>query len=236
MEDCLQLLHFHLGSQITNIRQIKAAVIEAARVYVEMHRSGAGLNYLDVGGGLGIDYDGSQTDFESSVNYTLQEYANDVVYHIQSVCDEAEVPHPIIVSESGRAVVAYHSVLVFNVLGVTGFGEEETLPEFSDDVEQPLARSERHAARLEFQEPARKLSRRAAGARFRAEPVQPRLSAAAAAKLGGEHLLGDLPPHSEARPRSWIISPKSWRAWIPCSPTPISAIFRCSKACPTVGP
>ncbi len=138
MEDCLQLLHFHLGSQITNIRQIKAAVIEAARAYVEMRRSGAGLNYLDVGGGLGIDYDGSQTDFESSVNYTLQEYANDIVYHIQSVCDEAEVPHPTIVSESGRAVVAYHSVLVFNVLGVTGFGEEETLPEFSDDVEQPL--------------------------------------------------------------------------------------------------
>ena len=138
MEDCLQLLHFHLGSQITNIRQIKGAVIEAARVYVEMRRAGAGLNYLDVGGGLGIDYDGSQTDFESSVNYTLQEYANDIVYHIQSVCDEAEVPHPTIISESGRAVVAYHSVLVFNVLGVTGFGGEESLPEFNEDVEQPL--------------------------------------------------------------------------------------------------
>src|SRR5712691_11659545 len=138
MEDCLQLLHFHLGSQITNIRQIKGAVIEAARAYGEMRRAGAGLNYLDVGGGLGIDYDGSQTDFESSVNYTLQEYANDIVYHIQSVCDEAEVPHPSIVSESGRAVAAYHSVLVFNVLGVTGFGDEESLPEFSEDVEQPL--------------------------------------------------------------------------------------------------
>jgi arginine decarboxylase len=138
MEDCLQLLHFHLGSQITNIRQIKAAVIEAARVYVELKRAGAGLNYMDVGGGLGIDYDGSQTDFESSVNYTLQEYANDVVHHIQNVCDEAEVPHPIIISESGRAVAAYHSVLVFNVLGVTGFGETDSLPEFPDDVEQPL--------------------------------------------------------------------------------------------------
>ena len=80
---------------------------------------------MDVGGGLGIDYDGSQTDFESSVNYTLQEYANDVVYHIQNVCDEAEVPHPTIVTESGRAVAAYHSVLVFNVLGVSGFGEVE---------------------------------------------------------------------------------------------------------------
>jgi len=138
MEDCLQLLHFHLGSQITNIRQIKAAVIEAARVYVELKRAGAGLNYMDVGGGLGIDYDGSQTDFESSVNYTLQEYANDVVHHIQNVCDEAEVAHPIIISESGRAVAAYHSVLVFNVLGVTGFGETDAIAEITDDVEQPL--------------------------------------------------------------------------------------------------
>ena len=108
------------------------------RVYVELKRAGAGLCYMDVGGGLGIDYDGSQTDFESSVNYTLQEYANDVVYHIQSVCDEAEVPHPTIVSESGRAIAAYHSVLVFNVLGVTGFGDGESLPEVPEDVEQPL--------------------------------------------------------------------------------------------------
>jgi arginine decarboxylase len=138
MEDCLQLLHFHLGSQITNIRQIKGAVMEAARVFVELHRAGAGLQFMDVGGGLGIDYDGSQTDFESSVNYTLQEYANDVVYHIQSICDEAEVPHPVIVSESGRAIVAYHSVLVFNVLGVTGFSDSDSLPEIPEDVEQPL--------------------------------------------------------------------------------------------------
>src|SRR6266849_441327 len=106
MEDCLQLLHFHLGSQITNIRQIKAAVMEAARVYVELRRAGAGLRYLDVGGGLGIDYDGSQTDFESSVNYTLQEYANDVVYHIQSVCDETEIPAPNNGAKSGRGLRA----------------------------------------------------------------------------------------------------------------------------------
>jgi arginine decarboxylase len=138
MQDCLQLLHFHLGSQITNIRQIKGAVIEAARVYVELKRAGAGLCYLDVGGGLGIDYDGSQTDFESSVNYTLQEYANDVVFHIQSICDETDVPHPTIVSESGRAVAAYHSCLVFNVVGVAGFGEGDPIPEIGDDVEQPL--------------------------------------------------------------------------------------------------
>ena len=125
MHDCFKLLHFHLGSQITNIRHVKGALNEAARVYVELAKLGAGLEYLDVGGGLGVDYDGSQTNFESSVNYTLQEYANDVVYHIQSVCDEAGVPHPTIISESGRAVVAYHSVLVFDVLGVSGFGDEK---------------------------------------------------------------------------------------------------------------
>ena len=138
MEDCLRLLHFHLGSQITNIRHIKAAVIEAARVYVELKKQGAGLEILDVGGGLGIDYDGSQTDFESSVNYTLQEYANDIVYHVQNICDEAKVPHPTIMSESGRAISAYHSVLVFNVLGVSGFGEEQVPDTLPDDAEQPL--------------------------------------------------------------------------------------------------
>src|SRR5438270_3189943 len=109
LADCLQLVHFHLGSQITNIRNIKGALTEAAQIYVELARVGAGVRFLDVGGGLGIDYDGSQTDFESSVNYTLQEYANDVVFRIKSVCDDAGVPHPIVVSESGRAVVAYHS-------------------------------------------------------------------------------------------------------------------------------
>jgi arginine decarboxylase len=137
MQDCIQLLHFHLGSQITNIRQIKGAVTEAARIYVELKRAGAGLKFLDVGGGLGIDYDGSQTDFESSVNYTLQEYSNDVVYHIQNVCDEAEVEHPTIVTESGRAIAAYHSALVFNVLGVSGFGDD-TFDLVAEDSEQPL--------------------------------------------------------------------------------------------------
>jgi arginine decarboxylase len=138
MEDCLSLLHFHLGSQITNIRIVKAALNEAARVYAELAGMGAGLQYLDVGGGLGVDYDGSRTNFESSMNYTLEEYANDVVYHIQSVCDEATVPHPTIISESGRAVVAYHSVLVFNVLGVSGFGAEE-IPTAADPAwEQPV--------------------------------------------------------------------------------------------------
>jgi arginine decarboxylase len=138
MEDCFKLLHFHLGSQIPNIRIVKGALIEASRIYTELHKAGAGLEYMDVGGGLGVDYDGSQTNFESSMNYTLQEYANDVVFHIQTICDEAKVPHPTIVSESGRAIAAYHSLLVFNVLGVSEFGEEQTPVEASDDLEQPV--------------------------------------------------------------------------------------------------
>lgn len=138
MADCLKLLHFHLGSQITNIRFVKAALIEAARIYTDLRTLGAGLEILDVGGGLGVDYDGSQTTFESSVNYTLQEYANDVVFHIQNICDEAGVPHPTIFSESGRAVVAYNSVLVFNVLGVSERGAENIPETISPDVEQPL--------------------------------------------------------------------------------------------------
>src|SRR5215218_2817745 len=139
MEDCFQLLHFHLGSQIPNIRIVKGALNEAARVYVELAQAGAGLKYMDVGGGLGVDYDGSQTNFESSVNYTLQEYANDVVYHLQSVCDDAGVKHPTIVSESGRAIVAYHSILIFNVLGVSAFGEEKIPDSISpDEAEQPV--------------------------------------------------------------------------------------------------
>jgi arginine decarboxylase len=138
MGDCLQLVHFHLGSQITNIRSIKNALTEASRVYVELHRVGAGVKYIDVGGGLGIDYDGSQTDFESSVNYTLQEYANDVIFRIKSVCDECGVPHPTIISESGRAVVAYHSLLVCDVLGVSNFDRYTVPPEIPGDAPQQV--------------------------------------------------------------------------------------------------
>ena len=138
MADCLELVHFHLGSQITNIRSIKSALTEASRVYVELHRVGAGVKVLDVGGGLGIDYDGSQTDFESSINYTLQEYANDVVFRVKGVCDEAGVPHPTIISESGRAVVGYHSLLVFDVLGVSNFDRFEVSPEIPADAPQQV--------------------------------------------------------------------------------------------------
>ncbi len=122
MLESFKMLHFHLGSQVTNIRHIQRALNEAARMYVNLVRMGAPLDSIDVGGGLGVDYDGSGTSFASSMNYTLQEYANDVVYHIQTVCDSAGVAHPHILSESGRATVAYHCALVFEVLGQTAPG------------------------------------------------------------------------------------------------------------------
>jgi arginine decarboxylase len=116
MLDCLQLLHFHIGSQITNIRAVKDALRESSRIYVELCGLGANMKYLDCGGGLGVDYDGSQTNFHSSVNYTLQEYAADIVSQVADACNAKNVPHPDIVTESGRALVAHHSVLVYNVL------------------------------------------------------------------------------------------------------------------------
>ena len=118
MLECLELLHFHVGSQITSIRAIKDAVGEATRIYVGLVELGANLHYMDIGGGLGVDYDGSQTNFPSSMNYTNQEYARDVVSTILDGCDEKGIPHPDIVTETGRAMVAHHSVLIFNVLGV----------------------------------------------------------------------------------------------------------------------
>ncbi len=133
MLGCLNLLHFHLGSQINDIRQIKRALTELVRVYAELYQTGANLQYIDVGGGLGVDYDGSKTSVDSSINYTLQEYANDVVYHTQQVCDDADVPHPTIISESGRAMVAHHSVLIFNVLGWSGFDRFELPDTFSEE-------------------------------------------------------------------------------------------------------
>ncbi len=117
MEGSFKLLHFHIGSQIPDIHTIKRAVREAAMYYAKLYKTGHPLEYLDVGGGLAIDYDGSRSTFHSSMNYSIAEYATDIVYNIMDVCDDEKVPHPTIVSESGRALVAHHSVLVVQAFG-----------------------------------------------------------------------------------------------------------------------
>ena len=117
MGHCLQLLHFHIGSQLTDIRAVKEAINEGALIYAEMHHLGFPLQYVDVGGGLGIDYDGSKSTNDSSRNYSLDEYVADVVYGMQEVCDLEKVPHPTLVSESGRAITAHHSCVITEIVG-----------------------------------------------------------------------------------------------------------------------
>ncbi len=114
---CLKLLHFHIGSQVPDILTVKKAVQEASRFYAKLHKMGFAIEFMDVGGGLGVDYDGSRSAFDSSTNYSLQEYTNDIVYYIADVCNAEKVPHPNIISESGRAIVAHHSVLIVEVFG-----------------------------------------------------------------------------------------------------------------------
>lgn len=144
MLDCLELLHCHSGSQVQDIRKVKDVVTELAYVYVGLRRAGAGVKYLDVGGGLGVDYMGSQTNAASSMNYSVEEYASDVVYRIGTVCQQAEVEHPTIVTECGRAMVAHSSVLVMNVLSATGpsslvgDGSDIDLDALPDEPPQPL--------------------------------------------------------------------------------------------------
>jgi len=131
MRDQLKLLHFHIGSQITKIDKIKTALIEGARVYAELRKMGLGIEYVDIGGGLGVDYDGSKSSYFSSVNYSIEEYANDVIYQIKNICDDAGVDCPNIISESGRATVAHYSVLVTNVLNTS---TQRLTPDFEEDL------------------------------------------------------------------------------------------------------
>jgi len=125
--DRVKLIHFHIGSQITKIDKIKSALIEGTRVYAEMRKLGVGIEYLDIGGGLGVDYDGSKSSYFSSVNYSIEEYANDVVYQIKNICDDAGVECPNIISESGRATAAHYSVLVTNLLNTN---TQNLMPDF----------------------------------------------------------------------------------------------------------
>jgi len=137
MLDCLQLLHYHLGSQIPNIRDIRASIQEACRVYVGLVKEGAPMGYFDLGGGLAVDYDGSHTNYMNSRNYTLDEYCADVIEAIMEIVNEDEIPHPNIITESGRATVAYYSVLLFNIFDTCAIGAgpvPDELPEDSPDA------------------------------------------------------------------------------------------------------
>ncbi len=141
MLECLQLLHYHLGSQIPNIRDIRAGVAEACRYYTELALEGAPMGYLDLGGGLAVDYDGSQTNFRCSRNYSVNEYCADIIEIVMANLDEKELPHPTIITESGRATVAHYSVLLFNILDVSRFDAlsiPEILPADSHEMMQNL--------------------------------------------------------------------------------------------------
>jgi arginine decarboxylase len=138
MLDCLQLLHFHIGSQVTNIRAFNTALREAIRIYTELVRLGANMRYLDVGGGLGVDYDGSRTNFESSMNYSVDEYAATIVSTVVDACDQASLPHPHLITEAGRAMIAHHAALVFDVLGVTRMVDTKSPKAPEDDASEEL--------------------------------------------------------------------------------------------------
>ncbi len=135
---CLKLVHFHVGSQVPDIGTIKRAVREAARFYAKLSKMGHELGYLDVGGGLGVDYDGSRTTFDSSMNYSLDEYVRDIVYTVKEVCDSESVPHPTLVSESGRAIVAQHSVLIVETFGAIEKASRQETPTTTSGGEIPL--------------------------------------------------------------------------------------------------
>ncbi|MEO6182822.1 MAG: biosynthetic arginine decarboxylase, partial [Verrucomicrobiota bacterium] len=139
LSHCFKLLHFHIGSQVPDILIVKKAVQEATRFYAKLYKMGFAIDYIDVGGGLGVDYDGSRSAFDSSVNYSLQEYTNDIVYYIADVCNAEKVPHPNIVSESGRAIVAHHSVLIVEVFGAIEKTSAQNNFEFGES-EHPLVK------------------------------------------------------------------------------------------------
>ena len=139
MLDCLQLLHYHLGSQVPNIRDIRTAVMESTRVYAGLVQEGAKMGYLDLGGGLAVDYDGSHTNYVSSRNYSMDEYCTDVVEAVMTILDQQGIEHPHIVTESGRATVAYYSILLFNILDVSIAETGESIPDvLPEDVPEPV--------------------------------------------------------------------------------------------------
>ena len=243
MLDCLKLVHCHPGSQLQDIRRVKDAINELAHVYAELKLLGAGLEYIDVGGGLGVDYDGSGTNYASSMNYTLNEYANDVVYRVASVCNARGIPHPLIVSESGRAIAAHHSVLIFNTLGtsaldkfrVTGREDEEFRARGMDKLPQPV---------LDLLGAYRDVSERRLVECWH-DALTAREQCLQMFNLGPDvagvprprraALLGHLRQDPRTTAASSTRCPRSSRASSRSSPTSTSATCRCSSRCRTAG-
>ncbi len=242
MQDCLKLVHCHPGSQLQDIRRVKDAINELAHVYAELKLMGAGLEYIDVGGGLGIDYDGTATNFASSMNYTLNEYASDVVYRIGNVCNARNIPHPLIISESGRAIAAHHSVLIFNVLGrsaldrfqVTGreaeqYGGDKALPQPVRDLLDAYRNIDERRL-VECYHDAL-TARDQVLQMFNLGPAVARVP-----RTGRAPVLGQLRAHSRLLPSARPASRKNSMISRTCSRTPTSAISRSSSPCPTAGP
>ena len=219
MLDCLQLVHCHPGSQLQDIRRVKDAINELAHVYAELKLMGAGLQYIDVGGGLGVDYDGSGTNFSSSMNYTLNEYASDVVYRIASVCNARNIPHPMIISESGRAVAAYHSVLIFDALGSSALDKFQVTGNEVDDYNGDAGvagAGQGPVRRLPLGEraaPGGVLSRRTHRPRADSADVQHRPAVARVPRAGRAVVLGDAAPASAMPAASSSACPRSSKTW-----------------------
>ena len=240
MLDCLQLVHCHPGSQLQDIRRVKDAINELAHVYAELKLFGAGLQYIDVGGGLGVDYDGSGTNFSSSMNYTLNEYANDVVYRIANVCNTRKIAHPMIVSESGRAIAAHHSVLIFNTLGTLG---ARPVPRHGQG--RPAAR--RASCRSRCATCSTRFARSPSGAWSSVITTRrPRATRCCRCSTSGccrsssaawpSGCTGRPAPRCATSRASSTKSRRSSKSSSPSSRTSTSAISRCSSRCPTAGP
>ena len=194
MQDRLELLHFHLGSQITEIQVLKRAIKEVTQVYADLHHRGVTVRCLDVGGGLGVHYGGGYGVDDSAINYSLQEYANAVVFSVQEICASRDVPEPVLISESGRAITAHHSVLVVPVLGQHGHAGElsEPLPQSERRTRATDARGAGRSAQCRRQRRriARGVSRCAGSARRSRHGVPPRLSRTRTARHARNAVLG----------------------------------------------
>ena len=241
MEDCLQLVHCHPGSQLQDIRRVKDAVNELAHVYAELKLMGAGLKYIDIGGGLGVDYDGSRTNYASSMNYTLAEYASDVVYRIANVCNARGIEHPVIVSESGRAITAHHSVLVFNTLGGSRLDKFRVTDDDRAGLAAPASVCRRRCATFSTRTSRSRSAGSSSASTTRCRPASRRCRCSTSAisvsnRAASSSGCTGRPAHGSAISRaSFPRCRRSSRVSRRCSATSISATSRCSSRCRTAG-